>query len=567
MWKQFLNLSENGNEVIAKLPTKYSVEDGVTKQGISEALDALGAGNFYIDNDAVERFVNLANEGKKDAFQGFSIALKRNADVFVEIIENDMIANMVVVGAYGGRGLRGSEIIHALAKAQVVKGIDKVALKKVLAMSITLAPGERFTQLVARGKDAVNGHDTRFKPLVEDYTHRILAPQQKENSEKLDMKNLGETITVGIGDHLMKREPATKGSPGFTVQGKILQAKPGKDALLKAGKGSEISKHDPNILIASMAGLPVLKASTVDVESAMCLKDIGVSTGHIKFKGCLVVTGNIEPGMIVRATGTITVGGFIESADVQAQEDILVAKGIIGHTVHDEEARTCIVKSGRSIKANYAQYSEIQAHDDITLEKHSLSNIMRCGNNLRVLDEKEKHGTLSGGVTKVGGKVICYNLGVEGDTLTNVECFARFESYKEKVNQLKEGYKKAQDDAMNAIRNELNTKKKPKSERVESETEDAEQLKELTNAAMLAAKQELENASNELESLLVMNTVEVKNHVYTHVIVRFGEEKVSVKREHGPSVFSFNQREIHCSSMLDSDDLATAENNDEVSEI
>ncbi|MCZ8498672.1 FapA family protein [Vibrio lentus] len=56
-----------------------------------------------------------------------------------------------------------------------------------------------------------------------------------------------------------------------------------------------------------------------------------MSTGHVKFKGNVFVSGNIEPGMIVKATGCIiTVGGFIESAEVQAQGDIKVAKGITG---------------------------------------------------------------------------------------------------------------------------------------------------------------------------------------------------------------------------------------------
>ena len=66
---------------------------------------------------------------------------------------------------------------------------------------------------------------------------------------------------------------------------------------------------------------------------------------HVKFKGHVVVTDNIESDMIVRATGSLTVGGFIESADVQAQGDINVAKGIIGHNVSEDEKKSCVVKA------------------------------------------------------------------------------------------------------------------------------------------------------------------------------------------------------------------------------
>ncbi|MCV5244583.1 FapA family protein, partial [Escherichia coli] len=95
---------------------------------------------------------------------------------------------------------------------------------------------------------------------------------------------------------------------------------------MKPGKGTEISKQDPNLLIASVSGTPLIKDKTIEVDNALCLNSVGVNTGHVKFKGNVIIGGNIESGMIVKATGSITVGGFIESADVQAQDDIQVGK-------------------------------------------------------------------------------------------------------------------------------------------------------------------------------------------------------------------------------------------------
>lgn len=37
------------------------------------------------------------------------------------------------------------------------------------------------------------------------------------------------------------------------------------------------------------------KGSSVEVDNALCLSKVDVSTGHIKFKGCVVITGDIEP--------------------------------------------------------------------------------------------------------------------------------------------------------------------------------------------------------------------------------------------------------------------------------
>lgn len=422
-------------------------------------------------------------------------------------------------------------------------------------MSNTLKPGEIFTQPVAQGKEAVQGQDAQFIPLVDDVTKRVLAPKERKSNEKIDMRNLGETITVGENEAVMRRKPATKGEPGFTVQGKIIPPKPGNDSALVAGKGTIISPDDPNLLLASQSGMPIIKGKTIDVDNALCLNNVSVATGHVKFKGCVVIAGDVEPGMIVRATGSVTIGGFVESADVQAQGDIEVGKGIIGHTVTDGEDKSCVVKSGGSIKANYAQYSALQASENIQLAVHSMSNDVRCGADLIVLDGSEKQGTLSGGSAKVGGKIVCFNLGVEGDTATNIEAFARFGWYKERIAKHKEQYKLTQEETMDVIRRELEFKKRPKAQRTEEEEHTIDEQKAQASDRMEKVKMALEMLNEEFEQMLETNTVEAKGKVFTHVTIQYGDERVTTKRVHGPSVFTFNQYEIQMSSKLDEEDI------------
>ncbi|RQW65039.1 DUF342 domain-containing protein [Vibrio viridaestus] len=556
MWKRILQLNDDKNKVTAIRPEDMSLDTRLSKDGITDMLRELGAEHFYLDHEALERFIKLSDEAKKESYSGVLIADRRNATVEYELVDKEMVANLILKGAYGGRGLRGSEILHALANGHITKGINKVALKKALVVSASLAPGEIFTQPVAQGLNPTNGKDAYCEPLVEDISQRVLAPQHKEGSEKLDMKNLGATITVGAGDPVMKKHPATKGSPGFTVTGKVLEPTPGKDIQLKIGKNTQISSLDLNTLEATISGLPIIKPGSVDVDNAMVLKSISVETGHVKFKGSVVVSGNIESGMIVKATGDIIVGGFVESADVQAQGDIQIAKGIIGHTVTDGDDLTCTVKSGKSITANYAQYAFLQAHDDIHLSVHSISNKILCGNDLIVLDENEKNGTLSGGTCKVGGKLVCFNLGVEGDTATFVEAFAKYPALKEKISFLKEQYDAAQNKTMDIVRSEIEYNKKKASEKSEEELRKIADEKEVANVAMLDAKTALAQASDELEGKLLTNIVDVKHHVYTHVTVQYGSDKILTKKEHGQTVFSYNQHEIQARATMVGDDIA-----------
>ncbi len=557
MWKDVIALTDDKARVVAKLLNEQFVKKEFTSEKLLSALQDIDADKFYLDKDAVTHFLNCANLGKGEAYKGIVIAETRNATVDVAISENGMVASMTVMGAYAGRGLESTEIIQALADAGVIKGIDKTALKKVIVLSNQLAGGKSFTLPVAQGKDAINGKDAKFLPLVEDVNQRVLAPQNSDSDQdKIDMRDFGDTVTVSENDPVMRRQPATNGESGFTVQGNILLPLPGQDTELVAGKGTYISPSNPNILLASTSGMPVFRNKTIDVENALCLNNVSVATGHVKFKGNVVIRGDVEPGMIIRATGSVTVGGFIESADVQAQGSIEVGKGIIGHTATEGEEKSCIVKSGRCIKANYAQYAELQAGEDISLAVHSMGNVIRCGRDLIVLDEQENQGTLSGGFAKVGGKVVCLNLGVEGDTATIVEAFASFSSYKERIAGYKAQYKLAQEETMGAIRHELEFKKRPKAERSEEEEQEISLKKEVANQRLEKVKAALDTLTNDFELALESNTVTAKSRVYTHVTVLFGDEKVVTKRVRGPSIFSFNQYEINVSSKLENEDIA-----------
>ena len=556
MWNLCLGWSENKTEIVASLPRDADVSFELNPQQLEDELKVLKADKLLVDQKEVDAFIVNAREHKPEAYEGTVIARKTNAQLDVVLSDDNMLASIKVTGAYGGRGLRGPEVIYALANARVTKGINKLALKKVLVVSTKLKPGSTFVQPVAVGKQPIKGKDSVFKPLVKDITKRILKPKEGQStSDKIDLRNLGEIIDVGVGDQVMRRIPATKGTAGYTVQGIPVPAQEGQERPLKPGKGTQISPNDPNLLIASVSGTPLIKDRTIEVDNAMFLNNVGVNTGHVKFKGNVIIGGNIESGMIVKATGSITVGGFIESADVEAHGDIQVSKGIIGHTVSDGQPKSCLVKTKGTIRASYAQYSDLVADEDIELSVHSMNNDIVCGNNLTVMDASEKNGTLSGGMAKVGGRVRCLQLGVEGDAATDVEVFSRYQVFKDGIADLKQRYKQAQQETMDVVRKELEYKKRPKSERSDEELVLIEQLKQQNSTQLEDIKQKLDLMEAELEVALTECTVEAKEKVFTRVTVKFGDEQVTTKRSHGGCSFQFNQYEIKVSANLEEEDV------------
>ena len=555
MWDKLITFSDDKRFVIAKLSDEQVTDSDFNTEDLENALQLIDAKDYFLLQDEVTRFINSAKEMKSEAYEGITIAEVRDASIEVLLSDQNMLASMVVTGAYRGKPLKGPQIVHALAKAFVTKGINKLALKKVLVVSHQLGAGETFTQVVAKGKAPIQGTDTKFTPLVDDPTKQVLAPRDTNNDGKVDMLNLGETITVAKGQPLMRRTPATKGTPGLTVQGNVIPCTAGNESTFYIGIGTKVSPEDPNLLIAEEGGMPILQERGMDVEDALCLQNIGVATGHVKFKGHVVVTDNIESDMIVRATGSLTVGGFIESADVQAQGDINVAKGIIGHNVSEDQKRSCVVKAGGSITANYGQFSELQAGEDIILSIHCMNNDIRSGRDLIVCDSESKQGTLSGGQAVIGRRISCVNLGVEGDTATYVQAFALYQRLKDRQVKLQEEYNNAQERTIELVREELEFKKIPKGEREPEKEQQLELDKKLAKDNLEDTKNLKETHESEMQIAIDESYIEVQTKVFSHVTVQFGDEKVTTKRSHGPSSFRFDQYKINVTSLLKEDDI------------
>ncbi|QIA65937.1 DUF342 domain-containing protein [Vibrio astriarenae] len=548
MWTEYLSWTSDKSQVVAKLPDdSMGVPASFSQQGLDDALSGINANTLYVDETGVQSFINFAKEDKKEARAGITVARRIDAALEVSITQDAQVASLVCTGAFGGEPLNPQKMIEVIQSAGIKKGINKIALKKLLLKSAQLKPGEVVTQPIAQGRLPINGKDAKFTSLLNT------AKTEKAANDalgKIDMHDRGATLTVEVGQPLMKREPATPGRPGITVLGEIIQPKPGKNTELKASKGSQLSKSHPDILVASQAGLPLVRESSVEVDDVMKLAAIGVESGHVEFNGSVIVSGNIESDMRVKVTGNLIVGGFVESAIIDAGGDVTIGKGIIGHNVSEGEAKSCSITSGGSIHAHYVQFSDVTAKQDIRLQIHCLNSDIVTGNDLVVVDRTERQGTVGGGALDIGNKLVCVNLGVEGNTPTLVKAFNNYHQQKERTESLKEEYKRAQEKTMEVIRKEMAFKKIPKAERTEDESKALEQFKLEVDNNLVATKNALELHVLEFEDKLENNTVEVKSKVYPYVTIQFGDERVTTSKEHGASIFSFDQYQIKRRSLF-----------------
>ncbi|WP_087025430.1 DUF342 domain-containing protein [Thaumasiovibrio subtropicus] len=538
MAQQLVILSHDESQVFLQ-PAAYNREQHglITLEDVYSLLSAYRVRDYYVsETQLADLLATLPDDVDNLNRSPVVIAERRDAKVSVRVDEDAMTAYATIVGGYGGDAINLAKLSKALSEASVTVGISQNHIDDLIERGKRLKAGETVSDAIAFGSPAENGKDAKLVALVQDCEQRVLRPRERGDGT-VDMRDLGDVIMVQEGTPVLRKHPATKGKDGITIKGRVLKANAGKDRNFKAGKGTVISDSDPMVLLAERSGIPHLKDNSVEIDEALCLKSVTVATGHIVFDGSVVVNGDIAQGMRVKATGTVTVGGFIESARVEAGEDVVVANGIIGRK--SDELNCHVIAKGK-ISSKFAQYANLDAVGDINLQLHALHCEIRSEANLHVVDPTKRKGTLNGGFVKVGGAVEVVNLGAAASTPTEVCAFENFERLRtQRTHLIKE--QKSQLDTLQRV---LGAAKKmaalPVSKRPKATVVKLKQAKSVLSKQLKRLRDAIEECDAQLTSQARSSTVTAMNRVYSGVQCTVAGEALNIIEEHGPSKVRFN---------------------------
>ena len=127
---------------------------------------------------------------------------------------------------------------------------------------------------------------------------------------------------------------------------------------------------------------------------------MNLKTGNIIFLGTVIVTGNVEDGFFVKAQGNIEVKGSVEMANLEAEGDIIVQKGITGRNVGT-------VKAGKSVYARFIENTVIEAGNMVIVSDGIINSRVDA---LKRIVCKGKRATIVGGhlraTEEINAKVI-----------------------------------------------------------------------------------------------------------------------------------------------------------------
>jgi len=346
----------------------------------------------------------------------------------ISVSDDAMTAELHLNAAATAGAVDPTDVFDALAAVGVIAGIDAAA---VLAACTQAGPG---SHVVARGDAPIHGSDSRFEPLVSETRDR--APRISDDG-LVDFRELGAIPMVAHGQPLMRRHPPSGGSPGMNLRGEAVPPTPGQvQSFAPDLCGAQVSPEDPDLLIATASGQPVLAGNGVTIEQVLQVPRVDVASGHLAFDGTIEVAGDVLPGMRVQATGDIIVKGAVEGGELDAQGDVRIDGGVIA------KGR---VRSRGSVTCRFVEGASLHAGTWIAVDDNALQSELEALNAIRIGVRAPQRGRLSGGIARAMMLIEVPCLGAESGVVTRIELGvnadldARWQEVLQKIEQQKAG--------------------------------------------------------------------------------------------------------------------------------
>ncbi|MBL4908607.1 MAG: DUF342 domain-containing protein [Alteromonadaceae bacterium] len=554
MTKATLVVNKKNNVDLVLEPIKIGLP--LTESDIKDIIKGSEYTDLFLDETNLKNAVAELNDVLKPLQANktgreirYQLLERKDAILDIKIDKDEMTAIGEITTAMGGNHLTAKAILNAAQSDGVKKGFNKKDLIELAQLAAKAPPGTTVEHPIAIGKDPVDGKNAKIKPLVQSAQDRILRPKEREDGS-VDMRDFGDIVCVKVGEALAKKIPLTEGVKGFTVTGTPLQPTAGDDIELKAGEGTRLSSKNQSVLVSEKVGMPKFTENTVEVNDVYSIKNVDVSSGNITFEGCVIIEGDVTEGMKVIASGDITIGGFVESALLDAGGDITISGGIIGrkHDVEDMSVTDCNmsvnISSRGHIYAKYCQYANIYCTGDLRIENQLMHSLLDVDGRLWVGNEEKADGKLIGGFANVGKSVHAGIVGATAGSNTIVKFEKRLFVFKEQISEIDERVK-AEKKTSNELQEALNKMKSlPKAK------QDQALMTKIYNsykshnqelAQALAEKKQVEEAMQQYMSTVC---IEANEKLYQGVELSVGEFKDRSKREYGPSKMIYKERKI-----------------------
>lgn len=296
-------------------------------------------------NPDIKEPVEGSNSGASDAND-------HGKRITVEVSEDAMTATVRLAVTEDGSLYTASEIMGELRKKRVITGIKSDII-------LNMANNCRYEEdvEVAFGLPMNPGADGYYEFTFE--TRKITEPQIREDGT-VDYAAAARLQNVKEGDVIAIYHPAVAGTKGYNVLG--VEKHPGLSKELPVLRGKYIARNDEtNEYRATRSGKISYDESSNNIEILdvhEVNENVTLIIGKLEFYGDLIINGDVENGVFIRAGRNISISGTVGAATINAGGDIVLQKGIQG-------SGKGIVSARGNVFSDFIEYANVKAREDI----------------------------------------------------------------------------------------------------------------------------------------------------------------------------------------------------------
>ena len=373
-------------------------------QNTAQATDETGGNNGILVPDIANagNAVNAGNtDSTNDTMSVQPVLPPVDAQARAVIDQNELTAFLRIdPPENGGAGPTLERMQYALASAGVAYNIDVEKLKELEIEPVygTFIP-------IAQGyaaQDGVNGTAT-FHIRTEKPS---MAPKIKADGS-VDYYDLDIVENVKQGQVLCTITLPTEGTPGMSVKGREIKQTKGRPVASYVGSNTMLTE-DGTAIVSKIDGQVVFANYRISVNETLRVQgNVDHATGNLNVVGNIIIAGTIMPGFKVEATGSIQVGGVVESVTIKAGGNIRLQGGIIGSEV---------ICDGNFV-GRFMERCGMFVKGDLQAEYIVDSNI-HCGKNIRAVGRDSK---IIGGNLIAGENIEARTIGSPAGVSTRLE--------------------------------------------------------------------------------------------------------------------------------------------------
>lgn len=301
-----------------------------------------------------------------------------------------------------GRTFTKSDIIRQLARQGVKFGIREDQI------DLFLKEHKYCTSyIIAEAEMPVEGRSAS----IEYHFNTDLSRKPKMNEDgSVDFHQLDTVSHVEKDMVLATLTPAIHGKPGTDVLGRPIKPHSVNVKFLKQAKHTHLSP-DGLRLICDVNGHAMLVEGQIFVSDTYLVPaDVDPTTGDIKYNGNVQVVGNVNTGYKIEATGDIIVDGIVEGAELYADGQIILKRGVQG-------MGRAVLKAGTNIISKFIESAEVTAGGFIQTESIMHSNANAGGE----IVARGRKGFITGGSIRSGKYIEAKTVGSIMGTNTTLE--------------------------------------------------------------------------------------------------------------------------------------------------